>query len=458
MELVGRREERRALGDVLEAVRAGRSKALVVSGEAGIGKTVLLDELAHNASGVEVIRITGVESEIEFTYSGIHQLCRSLSRHIGTLASPQREALCTAVGERDGPTPDPFLVGLAVLNLLAEAGQPSRLIVMVDDEHWLDRASARVLAFASRRLTSEAVGIVFAARIAGEELRGLPELHVGPLPDTEARTLLARHFDGPLDHRVRDRIIAEAHGNPLALLELPRSLTVGEMAGGFGAPSAPLAHGLTATYRRQIEALPLATRRLLALAAADPAGDPGLFWSAAEILGLTADAAVPALDAELVESGAGIRFRHPLLRSTAYRCVPLSERRRIHGALAAVADPHLDPDSRAWHLGHAAIGPDESVAAELERSASRAQARGGVSAGAAFLQRAAELTPDRRRRCELAISAAAAMAESADQRLRRTVGREDSAVVTCCAHHGVAGPLSVFVVVVPAKTLVPLSL
>lgn len=412
MELVGRREERRALEDVVSAVRAGGSRVLVLCGEAGIGKTVLLDELARMASGVEVVRIAGVESETEFAYAGIHKLCRSVAGHFGALAAPQRVALCTALGEVDGPTPDPFLVGLAVLNLLCEAGQPQGIVVLVDDEHWLDRASARVLAFVARRLAREPVAVVSAARVPGEEFRGLPELQVGRLPDAESRMLLARHLDGPVDQRVRERLIAEAHGNPLALLELPRYLSTAELAGGFGAPGAPRSHGLEGVYRRQIEAMPLATRQLLALAAADPAGDPDLFWSAAELLGLDAEAAAPAIDAELAEIGPGIRFRHPLIRSTAYRCVALSERRRIHGALAAVTDPGVDAESRAWHLGHAAVGPDASVAAALERSASRVQARGGVSAGAAFLQRAAELSPDRGRRCDLAIAAAAAMAQA----------------------------------------------
>lgn len=428
MELVGRREERRALDDVVSAVRDGKSRVLIVCGEAGIGKTVLLDELARMASGVEVVRIAGVESETEFAYSGIHALCGSVARHLGALAAPQRAALSIALGEREGPTPDPFLVGLAILNLLCEAGQPHGLVVLVDDQHWLDRASTRVLAFVARRLAREPVAVVFAARVPSAELRGLPELHVGRLSDAESRMLLARHLDGPVDHRVRARIIAEAHGNPLALLELPRYLSAGELAGGFGAPGAPMSHGLEGAYRRQIEAMPLETRRLLALAAADPAGDPGLIWSAAEVLGLDAEAATPAIDAELAEIGSGIRFRHPLVRSTAYRCVPLSERRRIHGALAAVTDPDVDPDSRAWHLGHAAMGPDESVAAELERSASRVQARGGVSAGAAFLQRASELSSDRRRRCDLAIAAAAAMAQSGQlDRARDQLALTDSA-------------------------------
>jgi DNA-binding CsgD family transcriptional regulator len=406
VELIGRRVECRVLDDLLGAVRSGQSRVLVIRGEPGIGKTALLDEAAGRAAGCRVIRVAGVESEMEFAFAALHQLCTAIAERMDAIPPPQRDALCTAIGERDGPTPDPFLVGLAVLNLMSEAAQHRGLILLVDDQHWLDQASARVTAFAARRLGAESVGIVFATRNPGEELRGLPEMTIGRLPDDDSRALLVKHLDGPLDHRVRDRIIAEAHGNPLALLEIPRSLARGELAGGFGAPGAPASHTLEGTYRRQLQRLPLATRRLLALAAADPAGDASALWRAAELLGLDGTAAGPAIDAGLADIGSRVLFRHPLIRSTAYRCVPLSDRQRIHGALAVVTDAASEPDRRAWHLGHSAAGPDEEVADELERSASRVRARGGVTAAAAFLERAAALTIDPARRGELATAAA----------------------------------------------------
>lgn len=411
MELVGRRAERRLLDESLAAVRAGQSRVLVVCGEPGIGKTALLDEMAGRAGGCRVVRIAGVESEMDFAFSALHQVCTSIAEPMDTIPGPQRDALCVALGERDGPAPDPFLVGLAVLNLMSEAARHHGLLLLVDDQHWLDQASARVLGFVARRLGAESVGVVFATRFIGDELRGLPELTLGRLPDADSRALLSKSLDGPLDHRVRDRIIGEARGNPLALLEIPRSLARGELAGGFGAPGAPASHSLEGTYRRQLEGLPPGTRRLLALAAADPAGDPSLLWRAAEVLGLDSAASGPAIDAGLAEIGSRVLFRHPLIRSTAYRCVPLSDRRRIHGALAVVTDRDLEPDRRAWHLGHSAIGPDDAVADELERSASRIRAKGGVTAAAAFLERAAALAVDPARRGELATAAASAKAQ-----------------------------------------------
>jgi DNA-binding CsgD family transcriptional regulator/tetratricopeptide (TPR) repeat protein len=412
LDLVGRHDERRQLDGLLSVVRSGAGRALIISGEAGIGKTALLDDLALSASEHQVIRIAGVESEMEFAFAALHQICAAVARHLDHIPVPQRDALLIAFGEREGPTPDPFLIGLAVLSLLSEAAESRSLLLLIDDHQWLDRASARVLAFVGRRLVAERIGMVFATRSVAEELMDLPRLAVGRLNADDSRTLLSSVLHSPLDGRIRDQIIAEARGNPLALLEVPRTLTAADLKGGFGLPAAPLTHSLEGTFRRQIEALPAATRRLLALAAADPAGDPALFWSAADVLGLAADAAEPALDAGLAEIGTRVQFRHPLIRSTAYRCVPLSDRRRIHRALATVTDREVDPDSRAWHLGHAAVGPDDTVADELERSASRVQARGGVSAAAAFLERASTLAADPTRRSALAIDAASALAQS----------------------------------------------
>jgi DNA-binding CsgD family transcriptional regulator len=412
VELVGRDDECRELDRVLGAVLAGHSRALVICGEAGIGKTALLDQLARRASGCQVIRVAGVETEMEFAFAALHQLCGALTAHLERIPEPQRDALAAVFGERPDPVPDPFLVGLAVLSLLSEAAHQRALLVLVDDHQWLDRASARLLAFVARRLVAESVAILFATRTVSDELRGLPDLAVGGLGDHDSRRLLATALHGPLDVRVSDQIIAEARGNPLALLELPRTLTPAELAGGFGSPAAPVSHSLEGTFRGQLDSLPAPTRRLLALAAADPAGDPVLLWRAAGLLGLAAEHAVPAMEAGLAEIGSRVLFRHPLIRSSAYRYATLSERQTIHAALATVTDAAADPERRAWHLGHAAVGPDESVADELARCAERVGARGGMSASAAFLERATQLTVDPSCRCDRAIAAAAMKAQA----------------------------------------------
>ncbi|MDW5611754.1 helix-turn-helix transcriptional regulator [Mycolicibacterium sp. D5.8-2] len=412
VELVGRRAERRALDGVLSAVSAGRSGVLVLSGEAGIGKTALLDEVAGQIAEGLLVRVAGVESETEFAYAALHQLCIPLFERIEQIPGPQRAALLTAFGQRRSPTPDPFLVGLAVLSLVSEFVHQCPVFLIIDDQQWLDRASSIAIAFVARRLSAEPVGVVFATRTVGEELRGLPELVVGGLTDDDSRELLALNLDGPLDTSVRDRIIVEARGNPLALLEIPRALGRTGLAGGFGAPGVPLTHSLEGAFRHQLHGLPLPTRRLLALAAAEPAGDASTLWRAAEVLGIETNAAVPAVEAGLAEIGSRVRFRHPLIRSTAYRSVALSDRQLIHSALAAVIDRELDPDRRAWHLGHAAIGPDDEVAAELERCATRVRARGGVAAAAAFLERASALTLDPSNRCDRTLAAASAKAQA----------------------------------------------
>jgi DNA-binding CsgD family transcriptional regulator len=408
-ELWGRRRECALLDELLDAVRAGESRALVVRGEPGVGKTALLDRLAGRAAGCRVARAGGVESEMELAYAGLHQLLTPMLDRLERLAGPQGEALATAFGLGSGSAPDRFLVGLATLSLLAEVAEEYPLVCVVDDAQWLDRASAQVLGFVARRLAAESVGVVVAARVVGDALAGLPELVVEGLGEGDARGLLAGVLTGPLDARVTDRIVAEAGGNPLALLELPRGVTPAELAGGFALPDAlPLAGRIEASFRRRLEALPADTRWLLQLAAAEPVGDPVLLWRAAQRLGIGAAAATPAVEAGLLEVGARVRFRHPLVRSAAYRSASLSERQAIHRALAQVTDRELDPDRRAWHRAHAAPGPDEEVAAELERSAGRAQARGGLAAAAAFLERAALLTPDPDRRARRLLAAARA--------------------------------------------------
>jgi DNA-binding CsgD family transcriptional regulator len=384
------------LADLVAAVQTGESRVLVLRGEPGVGKTVLLDELAGQAQGCRVVRAAGVQSEMELAFAGLHQLLAPMLDGLERLPEPQRDALRTAFGISAGPPPDRFLVALAVLGLLAETAGERPLVCVIDDQQWLDQASAQALGFAARRLAADPVGLVFAARVPHEELAGLPELVIGGLPEADARALFDSALAGPLDARVRDQIVAEAGGNPLALLELPRGMTPGELAGGFGLPGkASLTGRIEDSFRRQLDALPDQARRLLLLAAADASGDAALVRRAAGRLGIPVQsAAALAAEAGLGEFGVRVRFRHPLVRSTAYRSAPLAERREAHGALAEATDPVADPDRRAWHRAQAADGPDEEVAAELERSAGRAQARGGLAAAAAFLERSVRLTAD----------------------------------------------------------------
>ncbi len=390
----------------------------MVRGEPGVGKSALLEYLAGHAPGCRVLRVAGVESEMELAFAGLHQLLSPVLDRLERLPVPQREALRTAFGLSAGPVPDRFLVGLAVLGLMSEVAAEQPLVCLVDDEQWLDRASVQALGFAARRLAADPVGLVFAARAAGTELAGLPELAVEGLREEDARALLDSALTGPVDARVRDLIVAETRGNPLALLELPRGLSPAQLAGGFGLPGAVSLPGrIEDSFRRQLEGLPEETRRLLALAAADPSGDPLLVWRAAGRLGIAAGA--PAVGAGLVEFGVRVRFRHPLVRSAAYRSAPAHHRQEIHRALAEATDPAADPDRRAWHRAQAAAGPDEDVAAELERSAGRAQGRGGLAAAAAFLERAALLTPEPGRRAERLLAAA---------RAKRDAGELDAAL------------------------------
>jgi DNA-binding CsgD family transcriptional regulator len=395
----------------LDEVRAGQSRVLVLRGEPGVGKTALLDYLQERASGCRVVRAAGVESEMEIAFAGLHQLCAPMLGSLARLPWPQRDAVSTAFGLSGGEAPDRFLVGLAALGLLSEAAEERPLVCLVDHAQWLDHASAQVLAFVARRLLAESVAAVFSVREPSEDedFVGLPELVVRGLSDADARTLLDSVVPGRLDERVRDRIVAETRGNPLALVELPRGLTAAELAGGFGRPDArPLASRIEQSFRRQLESLPPGTQRLLLIAAAESVGDATLLWSAAERLGIGADAAAPAEAAGLIELGPRVRFRHPLVRAAAYRAAAPSDRRQVHRALAEATDPGTDPDRRAWHRAHAAVRPNEAVAGDLERSAARAAGRGGVAAAAAFLERATELTPDPGRRAQRALDAAQA--------------------------------------------------
>ncbi len=399
----------------MEGVRSGHSRVLVLRGEAGVGKTALLGYVASAAKGFRIARAVGVQSEMELPFAGLHALCAPILDRLRRLPGPQRDALSTAFGLSAGPPPDRFLVGLAVLSLLADAAEEQPLVCIVDDAQWLDQVSAQTLAFVGRRLLAERVGLVFGLRETGNEhaLDGLPELRIEGLGADDARRLLDATIPGPLDERVRDRILGEAGGNPLALLELPHGLNPVAVAGGFGLPGGePLTSRLEQGFVRRLEPLPAETRQLVLVAAAEPVGDVALLWRAAELLGIGRDAAGPAQAAGLVEIGTRVRFRHPLVRSAAYRAAHAPERRDVHRALADATDAQVDPDRRAWHLAHAAAGFDEEVAGELERSAGRAQARGGIAAAAAFLERAAELTPDPRRQGARALSAAQAMLDA----------------------------------------------
>ena len=406
--MLGRRNECGVLDGLLAAALGGRSGVLVIVGEPGVGKTALLEYAVESASSFRVARAGGVEWEMELPFATVQQLCAPMLDRLDRLPDRQRDALRVAFGMGSGEAPDRFLVGLAVLSLLSEVARDRPLLCVVDDAQWLDRASAQTLAFVARRLLAERIALVFATREAGDELQGLPRLVVHGLGNRDARPLLVSAFGVPLDERVRDRIVAETRGNPLALLELPRELTAVELAGGFSV-TMPLPGRIEQSFHRRLEGLPPETQRLLLVAAAEPVGDPVLLWRAGERLGLAPESAVPAAEAELLDVGARVTFRHPLVRSAVYRAAPPRERQAVHSALADATDPAVDPDRRAWHRAQATLGPDEEVACELERSASRAQSRGGFATAAAFLERAAALTVEPRRRAGRALAAAQAM-------------------------------------------------
>jgi len=409
MILRDRQHERSVMDGLLRGVRAGQGGVLVVRGEAGIGKTALLDYAIESAPDLGMLRAVGVESEAELAFAVLHQLCAPLLDRLDQLPGPQRDALQTTFGLSAGPAPARFLVALAVLCLISKAAEKRPLLCVVDDAHWLDRASAQTLAFVARRLLAEPVVMLFATREPGPELQRLSELEVKGLPAAAARELLRSVVPGRLDARVADQIVAETGGNPLALVELPRGLSRAQLAAGFGwVGAASLSSRIEESFRQRLEVLPEDTQGLLLLAAADPTGDPTLVFRAAEGLGIAGPALEPAESADLIEIDGGVRFRHPLVRSAVYAAASPQERRAAHRALADATDPELDPDRRAWHLAAATIGLDEKVADELERSAGRAQVRGGPAAAAAFLERSAELTADPQLRAGRLLQAAGA--------------------------------------------------
>ncbi len=432
--LRGRARECALLDDLVSAVRRGESRSLVLRGEAGIGKTALLEYLTASASDATIVRAVGVESEMELAYASLHQLCGPLLDRLGRLPAPQREAMEIVFGLSAGGAPDRFLVGLAVLSLFAAVAEERPLLCIIDDAQWLDQTSGLTLAFVARRLLAEPVGIVFGAREPGEELRYVPELEVRGVRDSDARALLNSAVRFRLDEAVLGRIVAETRGNPLALLELPRGMTAIQLAGGFGLLGAEALTGrIEESFVRRLELLSDEGRRLLLVAAAEPVGDPLLLWRAAERLGIGPGAAESAEAEGLLAIGGRVTFRHPLVRSAMYRSAAADDRRAVHLALAEATDRQADPDRRAWHLAAAASGPDEEVALELERSAGRAQARGGLAAAAAFLRRAVALTGDPVLRADRALASAQASLQA---------GEFDAALGLAAAAE--AGPLDEF--------------
>ncbi len=394
---LGRAHERERFDAMLAQACDGHSAVLVVRGEAGIGKTALLRYAARQASGLRVAEIEGIQAEMELPFAGIDRLCAPMLERLQVLAEPQQNALRVAFGLATGDPPDRFLVALAVLNLLSATAEQRPLLCLVDDAQWLDAVSLEALGFVARRLVAEPMAMIFSLRepATTRALDGLPQLSVEGLDESDARALLSRSVPGLLDDHVRDRIVVETRGNPLALVELSRRMSPSERAGGFAPPGArDLPSRLEERYLRRIAGLPEATQRLMLLAAAEPLGDAALLWRAAERLFTDPSALIPARDAGLLEIDDRVRFHHPLVRSAVYRAASPDERRRVHDALADVSDDELAADRCAWHRALAAAEPDEVVAADLERSAGRAQGRGGLAAAAAFLERATALTPD----------------------------------------------------------------
>ena len=434
MQLLGRERERADLDRLVESARAGSGGALVVHGEPGVGKTALLDDALERATTVRVVRAAGVEGEMELPFAAIQQLCAPILALAERLPRPQRDALDVAFGLNPGPAPNPFLVALAVLGLLSEAARERGLLCVIDDAQWLDRASEQALGFAARRLGVERIAILFAAREIGQALRGLPEVHIEPLGYRDARALLESALAGPLDDQVLDRLIVETRGNPLALVELPRGLTSSQLAGGFGVTAATSLHsGIEESFQRRLAVLPRDTRLLFLVAASDPTGDASLVWRAAHRLGIDESAALAAESSGLIAFRPGAAFRHPLVRSAIYQAADADERTAVHRALADATEPGTDPDRRAWHRAQAAVMPDEDIAADLEGSAARAQARGGFAAAAAFLERSATLSVEPAKRAGRALAAAQA---------KHQAGSADDAVAL--VESAEAGPLDEF--------------
>lgn len=432
-EFFSRQAERSAVRRLLRATLTGRGGALVIRGEAGIGKTELLEGVLATVPGLGQMHVAGREFETDLPFTALHELCKPMLARLGTLPDPQRAALEVAFALRDGATPDRARAGLAVLGLLSDAARERPIVCVVEDAQWLDQASAEILTFVARRVEAEPVAFLFALRdpAASGAFDGLPAQTLGRLGNDDALALLNSRIHAPLDQRIRDQIIAEARGNPLALLELQRYVEPAALAGGFGLPDAVrVPEHIEAGYRKRLAALPAETQKLLLIAAAESLGEPTLFWRAAERLGIDAGAAAPAEAAGLFDLGVRVRFHHPLVRPAVYHAASPDDRRAVHRALADVTDPLVDPDRRAWHRGRSVFVPDEAVAEELERSVDRAHAHGGMAAAAAFLERAAALTSDPARRTTRALAAA---------RYKHRAGAVDAAAGLLAT--AVAGPL-----------------
>ncbi len=409
--LFGRARELTLLDNLLAEARGGRGAVLVLRGEAGMGKTSLLRHCADHATGLQLHRISGVQSEMQLPFASLHQLCRPFLDRVGSIPAPQEVALSVALGLIDGETPDPFLVSLAALSLLSEEAARQPMLCLIDDAQWVDSASTQALAFVARRLLADSIAMVFAVRepASNRELDGLPELRLEGLAEDDAHALLRTVIPGRLESRVRDRLLTETRGNPLALLELPQRLTSTQLPGAFVRRDARgLPERIEDAFLARLEGLSREARLLLLLAAAEPGDDLLLLWRAADRLGIDASAADQTESEGLLTLDSGVQFRHPLVRSAVYRAASPLDRRIVHLSLAESIDPQVEPDRRAWHLAAATVGPDETVAMELERSAGRARARGGLSAAAAFLKRSAELTNDPTARAERALAAAQA--------------------------------------------------
>ena len=419
--LVNRVSEMARLGALLDDVRHGLSGTLVLRGEAGIGKTALLERAISSANDFQVVRALGIESEMELGFAGLHQLVLPFLPRLERLPTPQRVALASAFGLRAGAPPDRFLVGLATLTILASAASEKPLLCIVDDTQWLDIESSEVLAFVARRLVADRIALLFAVREPAERhvaLTGLPEMHIGGLLAEDAQSLLATVAGVPLDAQVSDRIIAETEGNPLAILELTADLTQRQLGSAWLlAEPLPIGTRLQQRFVGQVRGLPADTQTFLLLAATASSDDPVVVWRAAQQLGLEREAVAAAEAQRLLVVGPQIAFRHPLIRSAIYHSAPAAERRRMHAALAAAGGPVADPDRHAWHRAAAAVEPDEEVAVELAQRGADAQQRGSYAASAAFLSRAAELTPDRGIRADrLAAAAQASLMAGAPDR------------------------------------------
>jgi DNA-binding CsgD family transcriptional regulator/tetratricopeptide (TPR) repeat protein len=410
--LVGRSGDCGALDELVEGIRRGLSRSLVILGEPGIGKTRLLEYAMQAADGVRTVRIAGLEPELRLGFAALHRMLVPFLDRVGLLPDPQREALDSAFGLAAGPPVDRFLVSMSVLTLLAEIAAEQPLIWLVDDAHWLDRESVDVLGFVGRRLHADSTGLLFCAREASPglaALEGLPTRHLGGLEPAAARALLAATVSGPLNARVAARIINETGGNPLALRELAAHLTPDQLSGRSPLPPRlPVGRRLQGHFLRQAERLPPATGTWLLLASAASGDDLATLWRAAALLGLEPDAADPAVVQDIVSVNSRVAFRHPLIRSAVYEGARSGDRRRVHEALASIAGQDGNPDEAAWHRAAASVVPDEDVAAALERSAVRAERRGGYVAQATFLTRSAELTPDPRDRAVRLLAAAQA--------------------------------------------------